>query len=191
MEIGGQNRILVELTFERQRQPDLLQFAAEGAGGASVESSRYLHGEGRATGNDAPIAEPLPSGAEQGERIDAGMLIKALIFDGQQAREITRIDGIRRDRQSPTSRCDRKSAEQAAVAVEALRGGGNAQIGQRCGVDPVLKSQPEAGAQGTGKQREEDAGFQGGQLPCGANLSYGIGDAYDNQRRFIHNTRRA
>ena len=68
---------------------------------ARFQKSRHLHGQGRAAGNDAVFACPLPRRAQHGERIDAAMIAKALVLVGDQQIEVAAIDVANLHRQTP------------------------------------------------------------------------------------------
>ena len=59
---------------------------------ARFEQARDLHGQGRAAGDDAAIQQHLAGGAQHAERVDAVMLVEALVLEGLEHGEIARID---------------------------------------------------------------------------------------------------
>ena len=60
----------------------------------------------------------LPGGARQRQRIDAVMLVEALILVGEQQLEEARIDILHRRRQPPAAFAGGIGAQQLAIAVE-------------------------------------------------------------------------
>ena len=72
---------------------------------ARLEQARDLHGDGRAAGDDVAGGHELPRGARERHRIDAVMLVEALVLIGEQQFEEARIDVLRRvtgSRQRPS-----------------------------------------------------------------------------------------
>ena len=94
---------LAQAALDLQCTDHLGELVAEAAFGARLEEAGDLHGERRAAGHDVAVGRCLPRGAEQRLRVDAAMLVEALVLIGDEHGEEARVDVLARHRQAPVA----------------------------------------------------------------------------------------
>ena len=118
-EIEVEDLVLGELLLELERAHRLADLGGHRPLLPRLQQSSELHGDGGAAGHDLAAPDELQRGAAERQRIDAVMLLEALVLVGLQQIEIGRIDGsLSVDRQPPAAVGHRISAQQSAVAVD-------------------------------------------------------------------------
>jgi hypothetical protein len=124
-EIEIEDLLLAQLPLDLDGADDLTQLGIKRAMMSRLfHQPRQLHGDGRSARDDMATRNELPGGACQCDRVDAGMVVKALVFEGEQQLQVGRIDvllGI--DRQPPAAVLHREGAQELAVAVDDGDGG--------------------------------------------------------------------
>src|SRR5690625_3304883 len=100
VEIELKNFVLVELALDLEGQQHFTQFASEGVVGRQKETSCNLLGNGAAAGNAAlaHAAGIKPDGPQGAATVDAGVLVEAVVFCGQEGtpelcRDLVESDG--------------------------------------------------------------------------------------------------
>ncbi len=83
-EIEREDLFLGEPRLQLDGAAHLAQFGSEAAFFARLQQPRHLHGERRGAGDDAAMGDELEGGAHHGERIDAAMLVEALVLIADQ-----------------------------------------------------------------------------------------------------------
>ena len=117
-QVEVQDRVLVELSLQRQRRQHLREFSADRARRFVRQEPRHLHGDGRGAGDRAAVPHELERGAEERLHIDAAMLAEAPVLVGDQRFDEERIDFVERGVEPPASVGGGEGAEEDAVAVE-------------------------------------------------------------------------
>ncbi len=85
----------------RRRARSGRSLAANDRSSRGSNKPRHLHGQRRAARQDAPVGEKLSAGAQQGQRIGAGMRAEPLVLISDEQFEIARIDAVGARRQAP------------------------------------------------------------------------------------------
>ena len=85
----------VVVVFELECAQGLADFAGEGVRGA-VDEARRLHGEGRGAAADAAAAQVFAKRADDGDGVDAVVLVVAAVFVVEQQRGVVRGQGAGR-----------------------------------------------------------------------------------------------
>jgi hypothetical protein len=80
---NAQHALTAIAGFELQRSPDFDELGAQCAR-AGFEQPGGLHRQRRTSGDHAAAADELGGGTCQSERVDAGVVPKAAVFDGDQ-----------------------------------------------------------------------------------------------------------
>src|SRR5262249_30921913 len=101
-EIKRQNLVLAQRTFERDCADDFAQLYEHAAFAPRLQQAGDLHGQRRAAGDDATVAQELPGRPDERANVDAGMLEKALVFVSDERGDVTGIDVLDARRQAPT-----------------------------------------------------------------------------------------
>ena len=159
MQVERQNLVFGQLTFQRQCQTDLPQFAAPFTGAAIFQQPRDLHGDGGRPRHDPPIGNGLPCSARHGAPVYASMVIEPAILEIQQQLDKLRVHLGQRYRQSPAPILNRIGAQQRAIAVQHLDRGDRHQRWNDGRVDPRIKPGPrQTKRQQQRRQPEEDPG---------------------------------
>ncbi len=117
-QIEPQDLILREAALQLQRAQRLPDLAGRVALMLALHQAGDLHGERRAAGDDAPVADELPARAPDRPGIDAMMHPEALVLEGDQHGEVARVDVFDVDRQAPAAVGRRVGAQQPVVAIE-------------------------------------------------------------------------
>ncbi len=173
--IGGERQVALEdvalrqPALDLQRPEGLAKFGAERAAGARLDEAGELHGEGGAARDDAAMGDELPGGAQRGQRVDAGVGLKALVLVGDQHVEEGRVHLVKLHGEAPAPVGGGEGAQQRAVAVEHFgRSGGSGErrrvggIGGEEGADR-RRRQPEGG--GSGKEGAAKPDLHGALWP--------------------------
>ena len=120
MQIQLQNLILGQPPFQRQRHPHLPQLAAHRPGAAFFQQPRHLHRQRRSTRHHVAVPRRLRHGTGQCAHVHPGMIVKPLIFIGQQGGDKSRINLAHLHRQPPPPIGHGIGAQQVTVAVQHL-----------------------------------------------------------------------
>ena len=115
-EIERQDLRLAQRMLDLEGAHDLAQFCGDGAMFARLQQARHLHGQRRAAGDDVARGDELERRARHGDRIDAVMVVEALVLVCEQKLEEARIDILRRCRQPPAARGRGIGAQQMPIA---------------------------------------------------------------------------
>ena len=117
-QVEAQDRVLGELALEMQGAQRLAHFAGAGALVLTRQQARHLHGQRRAAGDDAAMADELPAGAADGDGVDAAVAAETPVLEGEQHGEVAWVDLLGLDGQTPAAVGCGVGAQQAVVAVE-------------------------------------------------------------------------
>jgi hypothetical protein len=88
------------MALDLYRARNLDQFAAHGPRGW-IDDARNLHCDGRSTGDNMAVANPLRAGAEQRQRIYAGMPSEHPVFISDERVQVEQRDLVWRNRMAP------------------------------------------------------------------------------------------
>ncbi|MNT07521.1 hypothetical protein D3C72_1422300 [compost metagenome] len=122
LQIQRKDLALGQVHFQLHRTQHLLQLAPGGAC-MRIQNARDLHGQGRATGDDAATAQQLPAGTQDRQRIDARMLPEPAILVGQQRLQVQRRDAVDRRRIAPHALGVGERTQRTAVSGNHQRAG--------------------------------------------------------------------
>ncbi len=120
-QVKRKHLVLAQAALDLDGANDLPELGPERALVARLEQARDLHGQGRAAGDDAAIADELNGRAHHRQRIDAPMLLETPVLVGLQHFDEARIDLVHGCRQPPAALGRRIGPQQTAVAIEHLR----------------------------------------------------------------------
>ena len=115
VEIELKDLALGQMRFQLHGTQALAQLAGEAAR-MRFEDACDLHGQRRAAGDDATIADQLPERAQRGNRIDAGVMPEPAILVGDQRLDIQGRDILKRNRVAPDSLRIGKRAQRGSIA---------------------------------------------------------------------------
>ena len=133
-----QDVAFVQPPLQRQREPNLAQFARPATGAAAFEQPRHLHAQRRGARHDAPMRQCLPGGTGHRPRIDPAMPVKSLVLVGQQHRPVERVHLAGAHAKPPAPVGDGIGAQQAVIAVQHLDRGFHRQRRQLGAGHPVV-----------------------------------------------------
>ena len=109
-QVNAQDVVFAETLFKLQRPHDLAEFSGARALVTAFEQTGGLHRQRRAARYDATLADQLQAGACEGLNIDTGVLIKAPVFERHEDFQVTRINSVGFDWQTPAAIRRRKRA---------------------------------------------------------------------------------
>ncbi len=120
LEVKRQNLLLGELQFDLDRTHDLAEFYRKAAPMTRLYEPGHLHRERRAAGDDMAAVHEFSRGPHQRQRIDAVVLLEALVLVRKQRRHIALVDALDACRQAPAAVGRRIGAQQPPVAIDDL-----------------------------------------------------------------------
>ena len=118
-QIHRQNFALREAAFQLQGARHLEELAGEGAL-VRLQQSRRLHRQGRGAGDDTAVNERLPAGPDDGQGIDAGVVLEALVLVGHQHPQVARVDFVDGGRQAEETVLGQIGPQRPSLPVDHL-----------------------------------------------------------------------
>jgi hypothetical protein len=116
-EVSIERALLADLALDLKRARNLPELGGERPLSPRLNEACDLHGQGRAAGHHMAAETPLRAGADERADVDAAVFVEPPVLIGDEHREITRIDAVRRRGQPPTAVRQSERPQQSAVAI--------------------------------------------------------------------------